>query len=431
VRDKETGMPVAGVLVTGLLTESWTWTDAQGRYELHGYPKSARYGILAMPDQQGAKWPPRQDLLYFRTSVEVPDKPGLDSIVADLEMSRGILFQGKLTDKVTGKPVPGFVSYYPLRPNENVRDVPGFANIRNFAAYDADTSHFGAHSIDEAAADGSFRCLVLPGPGAVCVQAAGNHYQEACVDPRAFIKVDSNSRGHGSKWAFVVPVWKQGAVGRLQENYQAIALINPEKETKAITCDIALEPARKVKGIVLGPDDKPLSGTQVRGLRQSDGPWEKLGETSEFSMVLPNPERPRTLCFRHEDKRLVGQLTVTGREEGLTVRLEPWGTVEGRLITTVEGEPLPDVRVGSTPWFYSLSHGPAALEVEVVKTDKNGRFVLAGLLPGKVYNLRFRDGRDPKKDPPPGGFVVKDLTLKAGETKDLGNIVAVYDTIRE
>jgi hypothetical protein len=362
-----------------------------------------------------------RDALYFNTSVQVPDKAGLDPIVADLELSRGILLQGKLTDKATGKPAAGMVTYFPLYPNENVRNVPGFSQFGS--------NFFSGHSSDEAAADGSFRCLVLPGPGAVCVQATGNHYRSACVDPKAFFKGDPNKPAvYGDKQRLSVQNG-QGAKPLHQEDYQAIALINPGKEVKTITCDLALESDRRVKGVVFGPDGKPLAGASARDLRGSPSPWEKIGEAGEFSMVLPHPERPRTVLFRHEEKRLVGQLTVTGREEELTVRLLPWGTLVGRLIAKDDGEPLPDMLV-----HQSSTERPVTVsvpDVEVVKTDKDGRFVLAGLIPGKKYNLRFLDARDPKKIPQPSGYVVKDLILQIGETRDLGNVVAVYDTPRE
>ena len=53
---------------------------------------------------------------------------------------------------------------------------------------------------------------------------------------------------------------------------------------------------------------------------------------------------------------------------------------------------------------------------EHVKTDADGRFRLEGLAPGLTYELQILGN---------GGFygaVFKDLTIKAGETRDLGDV---------
>ena len=55
---------------------------------------------------------PSNDQPYVISYRDVPDSPGLDPVTADFELKRGIWIQGKLTDKVTGKPVVGDMSYH-------------------------------------------------------------------------------------------------------------------------------------------------------------------------------------------------------------------------------------------------------------------------------------------------------------------------------
>ena len=43
-----------------------------------------------------------------------------------MELRRGVWIEGKLTDKVTGKPLKGYVEYFALHSNPNLRDYPGF-----------------------------------------------------------------------------------------------------------------------------------------------------------------------------------------------------------------------------------------------------------------------------------------------------------------
>ena len=69
---------------------------------------------------------PPGDLPYLMVTAPVPDGPGLDPMRVDVELKRGVWIEGKITDKVTGKPLPADVKYIPLDSDENLRDYPGF-----------------------------------------------------------------------------------------------------------------------------------------------------------------------------------------------------------------------------------------------------------------------------------------------------------------
>ena len=56
-----------------------------------------------------------------------------------------------------------------------------------------------------------------------------------------------------------------------------------------------------------------------------------------------------------------------------------------------------------------------------MRTDKDGRFRISGLVPGLKYNLKvFKDGRFV-------GNVAADVSTRAGEVKELGDFTVELD----
>src|SRR5262249_2007156 len=119
VRDKSTGKPVAGAKVSAANTTASGVTDAEGRYELGGSPKSASYRVTVRP-------PADKDL--FAAAREVTDTVGLDVLTVDVDLLPGIRVTGRVLDKKTGKPVLASVEYFPLQGNKPLdpkRDATG------------------------------------------------------------------------------------------------------------------------------------------------------------------------------------------------------------------------------------------------------------------------------------------------------------------
>ena len=158
VRDKDTKKPLAGITITAPTGQHpvgmgivRTTTDAQGRYRLSGMPKGEGNRIKAVPGN---------DQPYLVSLKDVPDSPGLDPVTADIELKRGIWIEGKITDKVTGKPVQQDLSYFAQPDNPNL-----------------DAYGYGSDGITRAATneDGSYRLAGMPGPGLVAVHAADGY----------------------------------------------------------------------------------------------------------------------------------------------------------------------------------------------------------------------------------------------------------------
>jgi RNA polymerase sigma factor (sigma-70 family) len=420
VREKSTGRPLAGVTVgtgigfgDGRGSTARATTDAQGRYRLDGVGKAQqRQYVMA-----GA-------VPYFGTIRVVEETAGLEPLTVDFELQRGVVMQGRLTDRATGHPVRGLVSYYALGDNPHVRDFK-----------DVGLPQFIVDGRGEVGPDGSFTVVALPGPGLLCVWADDDRY------PRAEI---ANWDGAPLK---TVPIPVQ------PQMFHAIVPINPsEKESASRTCAIALEPGRTVTGTVVGPDDQPLTGVRVAGLtavlpaahyrtRLSEQPSSRTLLTSTFTASGLSPRQPRVLVLVHPEKGLGKVQQFRGDETGpVAVRLEPLGALAGRILDA-EGQPwvgltltahlsmspadfrtLPYEALGRTGLFRP---GKTELFTAAAVTDAEGRFRVAGLLPSLKYALQPQArGVGKKPDAKPPFAIPRGLTVEAGKTRDLGEIRA-------
>jgi RNA polymerase sigma factor (sigma-70 family) len=397
VREKGTGRPAKEVQVScvlispsGALTDlvmtpgTQTTTDAQGRYRLPGVPKAKKYHLAAGGGP------------YIPSPQTVDDKGGLEAVTADFELERGAEVRGRLTDKATGRPVRGQV-YYVARPeNPRLKDFPGFAPVGvNSAAVEK---------------DGSFSVAAVPGPGLLCARAQEDRFVRAEVE------------GLGAK----LPEFLTLA------SFHAIIPVEPsEKDPRALTVAVALDPGKALSGTVLGPDGKPLDGVFAAGLSGAYSPANGSPPKPRLTgaaFTAVGLGRPRTLVFWHEEKKLARAVLVRGDERGpLTVRLEPLGSATGRLVDA-EGRPQAGVKVQAlyggrqsqtlpgelSPALEGLI--PPALPLGEATTDPHGRFQLRGLISGLKYDLvAVKVGAKVVK-------LVEEVGFPPGEAKDLGDV---------
>jgi hypothetical protein len=378
VCDRDTGKPLAGVTIwPHKITNPWnivnynsgliqTTTDKEGRYRLVGLPKGEDNQITATAN----------DLPYLPVRQKIENTPGLGPVTVDFALKRGVWVKGRVTEKTTGKPLRGGVGYYCFNDNPHKREIP----------LEFSGSALGGSTRD----DGSFQFVIVPGRGLLAVQVSHNdHYLSGVGVEKIKVRRD-----------------RMGEVNYLDtypfcyfESYNTLVEIDPKPGDESITCDLIVEPHRSLTGTVLGPDGKPLAGARF---------WNTPLPGSEFTVwrLPPNKLRePRVLEFVHEGKKLAGFLVVHGDEKApLQIRLQPWGALTGRLIMA-RGEPLTGVTV-------SCKAGNAF-------PDKQGRFRIEGLIPGRKYNLYV--SREGLSQPIVGGEP-KDLTVKPDETKDLGDL---------
>jgi RNA polymerase sigma factor (sigma-70 family) len=394
VRDKDTKKPLAGVTVRSyaktiqpgrsriLSTVVRTTTDAEGRYRLTGMSRGEGYSIVAIPGR---------DQPYVATRMDVTDGPGLDPRTIDIDLKRGVWIEGKITDKVTGKPLKGAVEYFSMYDNPNMPEYPGF-----------DGTMLMGERAGSAKEDGSFRVVGLPGPGVL-----GVYYQR---DP--YLRANERDDEFGLK----DPPQNKAALMTapyvifFPGNYNAIARIDPAKGAESVKVDVTIDPGRKFTGTVLGPDGKPLAGARGFGLweRSSDG---EVMAGAEFT-AWSNPRHPHDVVFRHPEKGLVGVAQSPKGNDAVRVQLAPGAAVAGRLIGA-DGKPRPGVELelffrpkGKPPGSWWNHHSP-----ESIKSDRDGRFRVEALPPTYEFELRDEDGSVQFGD-----------GLRAGEVKDLGDV---------
>jgi uncharacterized GH25 family protein len=234
VRDRETGKPLAGLrlaveaplgsVAPAMHGRATGRTDAEGRYELLGMPKSEKY-LIHVQSESGS---------HFAVKAAFSDAPGVGPLTADILVpSGGVQVRGRVTDKATGKPVPGArVHYYPLAGNAEasklMRDYPEF------------------RSTATAGPDGSFSLAALPGSGVVgAIAPAADAYQRAFITPGEleafFKKFKEPPTIWGGNPQFLVVQAAPGFV--VQNSFHALFLIHPEKKVNnVVTCELVLHP---------------------------------------------------------------------------------------------------------------------------------------------------------------------------------------------
>jgi RNA polymerase sigma factor (sigma-70 family) len=400
VRDKDTKKPLAGVTVRSLALTIGpghraafdlvrTTTDAQGHYRLAGMPKREGNLIAAFPDL---------DLPYVAIHKEVPDGPGLDPATVDMELPRGVWIEGKITDKVTGKPLRASLEYFSLYPNPNLKDYPGFDGTFSFDQIGVGTKE-----------DGSYRVAGLPGPGLIAVYPPKGHY----------LRVPERNDEYGTtKGSLSTSPYHIS----FTSNYSALARIDPAKGVDAVKRDVTLDPGWTFKGTVLGPDGKPLAGARFYGLEHASWAWSenfrRALETAEFTVQSFNPRRPRDVLFQHLEKGLIG-VAEPPKENGgaVTVRMEPGAAVTGRLVDAA-GKLRAGVEL--EVWFRPKEgRGWEGYSPRRIQTDREGRFRLEALLPGYEFRLSDDKGVLPFSAPHSGQMKeLGDVQLKRSEKGD-------------
>jgi RNA polymerase sigma factor (sigma-70 family) len=393
VRDKDTGKPLPGIIVLTERRQTGRWideatTDERGRYRIVGNPKQREYAVSAV----GRPY-------FAMTKSNLADTPGLEPLVVDFALERGIEITGRILNKATGKPVGATITYHALADNPYLKKG-------------SDLNHgFASDGRNRTEEDGSFFTIGLPGPGYLTVLAWEDDYRKP---------------ERPADWEKVVPY-----VNLAPPLVHAWTRINPsEKDPKSMHYDIALEPAKPIPGQVLDPEGKPLGGYFAAGLTGSPLTLSyqlNLHEQSSFRVRGFDPGRPRTVLFIHPEKKLGKVIIVReNQRDSLQVRLEPLGAVTGRILDA-EGRPRVGLQVHApinekqpnlvrTLFLFEIGLKQHHLD-PLARTDADGKFRLDALMPGLKYTLLV--GEEESK---PGTRIVKDLTVESGKIKDFGDL---------
>jgi RNA polymerase sigma factor (sigma-70 family) len=395
VSDRDSGKALAGVKVRCPIVYDFGWgedelattTDAEGRYRLAGLPRRERRQATQF---RALEFVPPAGQPYF-PGLGTPAVPDLDKPAKlDVTLKRGVLVKGKVTDRATGKPVEAVVEYFTFPDNPQLRGLKGLRGAR------AVTSR----------KDGSFALVALPGRGVVAART-DEMRRGTYLYGQGAEKIKGLDEKAGS--LETVPYILFPA------QFDAVAEIDPDAKAESVACDLEFDPGKTVKGMLLDPDGKPLSGVHIRGPF-----WSRLDlrdvPAADFAIAAVNPSRPEAYFFQHEKKKLAGFVILKGDEpEGFAVKLQPAGTVTGRVVNQ-DGEPLADATIAGRLEAGQLNMAAGWNGFFWSRTDAEGRFTIECLPAG------VRLGAQVQHKDIIVAELFKGVTLQPGEGRSLGDV---------
>jgi RNA polymerase sigma factor (sigma-70 family) len=402
-RDKKTGKPLANVGVTGVVPGSWensvhVRTDAEGRYRLVGLPKAAG-GRLTF--YSGDK-----DTTYLGQEKTLPEAEGLAPITADVELVRGVVITGRVTDRETGKAITGGVRYVPLSGNKELAKLPG---------QDIHLSGVMTYPLD---ADGRFRIVAPPGLGVVLARAedrvrGARPYTQAHLSPddlkKPYFKVED---GLGEIFL--------SAAGHLDSllGTNDFRVIEPAEGADPVTVSFALDPGKSVTGRIEDADGKPVAGATVTGLGPSWARSERR-EDATFTAVALDPDHPRIVAVIHPQRKLAAVAQLRGDEKEPVVRLRKWSEATGQ-VQDADGKPLAGVavRVMYRDHSVAAAYDFARIGMGVLVTDKDGKFRVDLPFGGQEFRVLLMQGERYLDL----GKQLDKVSVAQGEAKDLGAV---------
>ena len=177
VRDATTGEPIAGMQMktADQVGGGSATTDRHGRYRIlrvEDEPSIMIYSDAYHSDR------------YLAVERTLTDAQGLGEIVADFNIPRGVIINGRVLETGSDRPivaalrqdchdvgpgpmVAGYVRYYPLATNAALRGTPTGLIFEGLPR--GSQNYYLSAMID---GDGKFQLAVPPGPGVLLVQAA-------------------------------------------------------------------------------------------------------------------------------------------------------------------------------------------------------------------------------------------------------------------
>jgi beta-lactamase regulating signal transducer with metallopeptidase domain len=394
VIDKDTGKPIAGAVVQTAslfgnpLRFLRTTTDTSGRYRLTGIPPKNSFGqtddvLASVPDG-----PP-----YLQSVQSLDEKLADKPVTRDFALKLGVVARGRVTDKVTGKPIQANLDYFILYDNPHLKEYPKYGTIRAGMPYRSDEN-------------GYFKIVVMPGRGILGARFGNDTYRLGVGIANIKGLTEESPGLFSAQPMYIAPM-----------NYNMLVEIDPKPGDRSIAADMQFERGRTVKGTLKGPDGEPVSGTLMMGAEDHFQAWgHQPLPSAEFEVHSLGPDAKRGLLFYHEGKKLAAAYVVKPGENGpLSVRLEPCGTLSGRL--TENGVPSAETQMTcDRPYEMNDARYEHGSLPGAIKTDKDGRFQVVGLVPGLKYSLRVWKGNRIV------GEAVKNVVVKTGEIKDVGDV---------
>ncbi|MGH7134211.1 MAG: hypothetical protein ACREHD_00640, partial [Pirellulales bacterium] len=321
--------PIAGANVSshgrGNYNITSTQTDEAGRFELRGLRRSQNPRLQVRV--------PRGDKFLFR-AVELEVPLGQTVINVDVEMKEGVVVEGRVFDKATGRGVTSSIQFVPLPDNTFAKDPAynSFLSRVRFAPTPTD-------------ADGHFRILTMPGPGVLMARVQGGNPFAGGAKPIPYRQA-AFSEEDGKRVTIVVDgedrrfVTADNAPGRLTDQ-QAAKVVDLLPGEQGATYDLPLDPGKTATIAIEDETGQPVTDAIVSGVADAAPSALKIAEATCTIYGL-GPDRPRQVWILHPERHLAASVMLTGDEQGpVTVRLGAAASIVGRALGP-DGEPLAD-----------------------------------------------------------------------------------------
>jgi len=390
VVDADSGQPIAGMLVSaGQWGSSFstgkphlvTRSDADGTFRLEGIPLGREEQIFVQPSAGS---------LYLPTAKRVTLNLEQAPAAIDFRLKRGVPVRGQAVDQRNGQPIIGHVGYYAFDDNTHLRSFPGFSS--GFA-HERRTDN-----------QGRFEIPVIPGRGVLTFSPDDHQRYRRGVGTES-IKGLTDQSGVDLKVFRTVP-------SRLISINKHLlrGLDIPSDGSKVDDLKLELDAGVVVPGKLFDADRKPLTSVVASGATYGGGWYEYKDDSFAVQGYYPDAA-PRDLFFYQPERNLAGYFQLKGEAKPpIEVVLQPAGAVRGRVLDN-EGAPITGLELtgAGVPAGFYLN------ESLKLSTDKQGRFEIRGLIPGRKYTLIGSLGVNRNR-------VGDEFSVLAGETMDLGDV---------
>jgi RNA polymerase sigma factor (sigma-70 family) len=363
------------------------WADEKGKFRVNCPP-----GLITIEP-----YPPDGSPYLTRATVFGWPKGGKTKLEIKVELPRGVLVSGKVTEADSGKPVAGAVlTYLALQDNKFQMATPWVLSWLRYPGEFVRTKD-----------DGTFTATVYPDKGVLMAKGPTRDYVLERLDRKEF--------GLGD---FGAGLYADGA-----------APLDLKAGADAPPLALKLRRGVTVKGRVLDPDGKPVKSALVchslslqdqgeRAYYFGHSPAPVAVKDGTFTLTGIDPKAEMPVYIRDRKNEVGGRLVVSGKSAGedVTVKLQPCARAKVRFVDAA-GKPLawhnltlrlllaPDARV------FLFQTGALGAWDAASPSDKDGRQTVSGLIPGATY--RYFDHKSKKEH---------DFTAEAGKTHDLGEL---------
>ena len=376
VRDAETKKPLVdtwvaiGGIYGATMSQSGiirTRTDSAGHYRIEGLPlvptTSKTYRRNRLEIRPGK-------LPYMETDVVVPIGNGTDPIELDIELRRGVLAEGQLTNK-KGEPIANANLWYsPYSNNEHCAKYARYAdNTKTVLGNDT------RYTTNE---DGKFSIPVIPGRGVIGAKTIEGSFVPA-FGAKTIEAFQKDAEGDD-------PISYKLSDHIMHTTFQSLVEIDVPED--ASPHDVAMQVDEGISMVVrfVDPDGKPLTGVRGGGLI-SNGGWKTIEEDHATAEGL-EIDTIRAIRFLHTERELsrFARIIPDGKQKEFVLELLPYGSMTGRIVDP-EGRPVVDATVQAMH-----QNDPAfSSSLQQVSTDAEGRFTVK-LPVGVKYEIQVQVG---------------------------------------